>query len=451
MSRSQHPFENRHEAESLRTKARYFAETGQSTQAHAFYSRLLASSPVDHEALNYLAVHARAEGDVRTACVLLQRAVEAHPSDVVAWRNLGICLLEAGDVTRSVAAWDQAIQLEPSHATSHLQRAHALEREGRHRDAAITYLRAIAEARRTGMWVSDATTPPGLRPLVQHAVNKVRGANRQLLASLMDPLIARYGREAMRRVAAMASNYVGDVKIRPADSRQRPTFLYFPGLPETPFLPRHLFDWYASLEEAAPSIAAEALDLLQRNARFEPFLGERSGATGTSYLAGRGTQVPRWDAHFFWRHGVRYERNCAAAPLTARQLDRLPLGRVPDHGPECLFSVLGPGSEIQPHTGVTNTRIVTHLPLIVPEHCALRVAGTVHTWQPGRCVSFDDTFEHEAWNRSAETRVVLLFDTWNPHLDEAERDAVARIVVAISGFNREAWETPFDGIHSEHT
>jgi aspartate beta-hydroxylase len=86
---------------------------------------------------------------------------------------------------------------------------------------------------------------------------------------------------------------------------------------------------------------------------------------------------------------------------------------------------------------VTNTRLVTHLPLIVPSDCALRVGGEVHAWQKGRCVTFDDTFEHEAWNRSEHTRVVLILDCWNPDLTEVERAAVTDLVVAIGEFNRE--------------
>jgi aspartate beta-hydroxylase len=107
--------------------------------------------------------------------------------------------------------------------------------------------------------------------------------------------------------------------------------------------------------------------------------------------------------------------------------------------------VLRPGSHILPHRGVTNTRLVTHLPLIVPADCALRVGGEVHAWQEGRCVTFDDTFEHEAWNRSGDTRVVLILDSWNPDLDEAERVAVADLVGAIGDFNRECQLSPDAG------
>lgn len=116
-------------------------------------------------------------------------------------------------------------------------------------------------------------------------------------------------------------------------------------------------------------------------------------------------------------------------------LDSLPLTRIRDHAPETLFSVLSPGTHILPHTGVTNVRLVTHLPLIVPPDCALRVGGQTHVWQEGRCVTFDDTFEHEAWNRSNETRVVLILDSWNPDLTVAECAAVTELIGAIGDFN----------------
>lgn len=436
------PFEGSTSTGAIREAARGAVEAGDRRRALAVYERLLDVDPHDAEALNYLAMVSGEQGNLPEALALLERAAAAHPSDATTWRNLGMCALAAGNPSSAVSAFDKTTALEPSHAAGHLQRGLALERCGRTGDAAASYLRALAEARRIGQWLGDDTTPPGLRTLVQHAVAQVRAANRELLAGLMAPLLARHGPDAMRRVGRMVANYVGDVPERPKDPRQRPTFLYFPGLPATPYLERGLFEWYEALEEATAGIRDEASALLADGERFEAFLGEPSPGAGPSYLAGSGSQRPRWDAHFFWRHGRRYDANCSKAPFTAAQLERLPLGKVPGHGPECLFSILGPGSEIQRHTGVTNTRVVTHLPLIVPSDCAIRVGGVVHAWAPGRCVSFDDTFEHEAWNRSDQTRVILLFDTWNPHLDEAERDAVSQVVTAISAFNARAWEHP---------
>jgi aspartate beta-hydroxylase len=117
-------------------------------------------------------------------------------------------------------------------------------------------------------------------------------------------------------------------------------------------------------------------------------------------------------------------------------LDRLPLVHVREHGPEVLYSVFTPGTHLLPHRGVTNTRLVGHLPLIVPENCALNVGGEVHHWQPGKVVVFDDTYEHEAWNRSQQTRVVMIFDVWHPGLTEVERLAVAELVGAIGDFRK---------------
>ena len=112
----------------------------------------------------------------------------------------------------------------------------------------------------------------------------------------------------------------------------------------------------------------------------------------------------------------------------------MPLSRVPGHGPEALFSVFAPGTHLLPHRGVTNTRLVGHLPLVVPADCALRVGDRLHVWREGEVVVFDDTYEHEAWNRSDETRVVLIFDIWNPHLTPAECEALAALVPAIGEF-----------------
>ena len=103
-----------------------------------------------------------------------------------------------------------------------------------------------------------------------------------------------------------------------------------------------------------------------------------------------------------------------------------------------MFSVLEAGTHILPHRGVTNTRVVCHLPLVVPGDCALVVGGQKHEWREGEAVAFDDTYEHEAWNRGTRTRVVLIIDVWNPHLSAAEREAAAALAAAMRDFNQAA-------------
>jgi len=122
-------------------------------------------------------------------------------------------------------------------------------------------------------------------------------------------------------------------------------------------------------------------------------------------------------------------------------LQRLPLCRIKGRTPTALFSLLRPGAHIPPHHGFLNTRLICHLPLIVPPECALRVGNETRAWREGELVIFDDTMEHEAWNRSAEVRVVLLFDIWRPELTDAERSLVAAMLESIDGFGgpRREW------------
>ncbi len=83
-----------------------------------------------------------------------------------------------------------------------------------------------------------------------------------------------------------------------------------------------------------------------------------------------------------------------------------------------------------------NGQQVLHLPLVVPRDCALNLVDRgEHRWEEGRLVMFDDTYLHEAWNRSDQTRIVLLMDCWNPYLSGVERQAVKRLVETISGIN----------------
>lgn len=102
--------------------------------------------------------------------------------------------------------------------------------------------------------------------------------------------------------------------------------------------------------------------------------------------------------------------------------------------PNAFFSALAPKTRIPPHNGECNARLVAHLPLIVPENCAIRVGFEERQWQVGEIIVFDDTIEHEAWNLSDELRVVLIFDVWNPLLSESERKMVNAMAQASREF-----------------
>ena len=93
-----------------------------------------------------------------------------------------------------------------------------------------------------------------------------------------------------------------------------------------------------------------------------------------------------------------------------------------------MFSALNPGCVIKPHCGPWNANLTIHLPLIVPQgDCALRVGGEARRWKEGECLVFDDSFEHEAWNRTEVTRLILLVDIWHPDLTAEEAQVMQSI------------------------
>jgi len=241
-------------------------------------------------------------------------------------------------------------------------------------------------------------------------------------------LIQRYGHASLERVNAAIRIYAGEQQPHYPDPRQRPTFFFVPNVPPCAYFDRRLFSWIPEYEEHCDDIKRDLQALMPSSRGRERVF--HNDTLENANLRGYGS-APSWNGYYFFRHGERREDNCAACPTTAQALDAIDLIRVRDHGPEVLFSVFTPGTHLLPHRGVTNARAVSHLPLTVPGDCALKVGGEEHVWREGRTVIFDDTYEHEAWNRSREVRVVLIADVWNPHLSEVERAAIADVIIAI--------------------
>jgi len=419
-------------------------QRGDMAVAEQAFEQLLESLPDDAEALQFLATRQLGRGDAERAIELLLAAHRAQPQDAAILHRLGEVQMLAGDAEAAADSLRKGLQVAPGMFVARLRLGVALEQQGRRHEAMLAYVGAIDVAQAQGRWLDDATTAPGLRDAVKHAVRYVAAGRRELFDAVIEPLRQRYGRSELIRVDQCLAIYLGEQAAVLPDPRQRPKFLYFPGIPSRTFYPRGRFPAHARLEAATDAIREELRAVLSHaQDDLVPFLGTNSSELAATHLRGSsGTREAAWDAFFFYRHGVRHDMQHARCPHTSAVLDSMPLVRIRDHAPETLYSVLRPGTHILPHRGVTNTRLVTHLPLIVPPDCALRVGGETHVWEEGRCITFDDTFEHEAWNHSAQTRVVLIVDSWNPDLSEAERAAVADLVAAIGDFNREGGTAP---------
>ena len=417
--------------------ARHLADSGSILEAEQAFLEILREAPGETDALNFVAICAHERGRYAQALALIERARGVRGDDPVTLTNLGVTNAALGRLDQSIEALRAALKLAPDLFVARLRLAEVLERAGRANDALPMYFGAIFAAQGAGQWLSDETTAVGLRPLVLHAMRTVAAGRRQLFANLLAPLRERHGAAALARVEKCLAVYLTELPANYPDPKQRPKFLYFPDLPTKKYYEAELFPWYAALEAKMLAIREEMLAVLAADNGFEPFLGHFDSDELEGHLA-NAIGPPVWNAFFFFRHGVRHEENHRRCPQTSAALESVPLCHVRDHSPEVCYSVLTAGSHILPHHGVTNTRLVTHLPLVVPEDCALVVGGESHGWEEGRCFTFDDTFEHEAWNRSGRTRVVMLMDVWNPHLTEIEREALTTLVPAIGDFNHAA-------------
>jgi beta-hydroxylase len=119
----------------------------------------------------------------------------------------------------------------------------------------------------------------------------------------------------------------------------------------------------------------------------------------------------RWKTYFFCAYGINADGNRARCPETSRIIDAIPGMKT------AFFSILGPGKHIPPHRGPFKGVIRYHLGLIVPEpraRCRIRVGTEVRHWDEGKGLMFDDTYEHEVWNDTRGTRVVLFLDVVRP-------------------------------------
>ena len=422
--------------ETCRAIARQHAQRGELDAAEKFFLSLLERQPQDVEALMFVADRQSARGEHAVAIRQLHMAVEVQQNEPALWVQLASAQLATGDFSAAAVNFQRGLSLAPRMFVARLQLGMAQEQLGQSHEALKAYFMAIESARALGRWLDDATTAPALRHLVKYAVNYANAGRHNLFRRALEPLRERYGNDELTRVQRALSIYFFEQPANIPDPRQKPKFLYFPDIASQPYYPRKHFPWLEALEAANSTVRDELRAVLAQEQSLEAFLGHTAAPAGQSMLRSSNVQEPAWDAYFFYRHGVRYDEHCARCPQTTALLDALPLVRIRDHAPETLFSVLSPGTHILPHSGVTNTRLVTHLPLIVPPDCAIRVGGEEHVWQEGRCVTFDDTYEHEAWNRSEQRRVVLILDSWHPDLSEAERAAVTDLVEAIGDFNQ---------------
>jgi aspartate beta-hydroxylase len=291
--------------------------------------------------------------------------------------------------------------------------------------------RVAAAAWRTAMQALPRFLPPALKPVMDHAKAVVDANDAELEAFLETRLAAVRDRHA--GAATGRFDRCRDVLLRKRRVyRPAPSFMYMPQLPAIEFYDRADFPWLDRLEAATADIRAELVQVLAGGPEaLEPYVSVE-GVPQDRWQELNNSR--RWGVFYLWKAGEPVAGNLARCPKTAAALAGWPQCELLGTAPSVVFSILDAKTRIPPHVGVNNARLIVHLPLIVPPGCGFRVGAETRSWEPGQAFVFDDTIEHEAWNDSDQPRAVLILDTWNPYLTEAERDLVTELTAGVGDY-----------------
>jgi aspartate beta-hydroxylase len=393
------------------------AAAGRAGESDQILVALAQRAPNHPAVLNELGIRMLDRREAVQAHALFERATRIDPSHPSLWANLASSLKALGRRPEEMDAIQRALELNPRHLSALLQKGAALEDAGDAQNAARTYQNAIA-------CIPPGTEPaPHLRGALSRARLLVENDAAALSAALEAPLAAireRHGGGAQPRVDACIEALMGKRSIY----HSQPTWMYFPQLPAIEFFERADFPWLDALEGASEQIRAELMRVLVADRDgLQPYIDFPPDMPLDQFRELNRSR--KWSAYFLWNQSLADPGHIARCPVTARVLEEsVPRPRIAERAPTAFFSILDANTRIPPHTGVTNTRLTVHLPLIVPPGCGFRVGGTTREWVPDRAWVFDDTIEHEAWNNSDVPRAILIFDIWNPLLTVAEREMI---------------------------
>lgn len=371
---------------------------------------------------NRLGIAALQAGDPRAAADHFTAAVAADPLSGALQRNLASAWRALGDEAGELAALDAALAIDRRDLMAWIRKAERHEA----RDEKGAALAAWSAAVALGGQLDPV--PPPLAQLLEQGRKFIAGATDAMFAAAsqaVEGMGDALDETGARRGAAFVASALGRRRIYQNECAG----IYYPFLPADEFFDRRHFPWLEALEAQTDTIRAELAALLaDPGEALRPYVRMEGGTPDSIWtpLDGR----LDWGACFLWEYGAPNQPVLDRCPATAAALATVPGAHIPGRAPSAFFSMLRPRTRIPPHTGVTNTRAIVHLPLIVPPGCGFRVGGETRAWEEGRAFVFDDTIEHEAWNDSDDLRAVLIFDVWNPHLSAGERALLLRYFAA---------------------
>jgi len=236
--------------------------------------------------------------------------------------------------------------------------------------------------------------------------------DKQKLAALLSEAKKKYSPSALERLEETFAMAAGEKPlVGPEDPSQEGTTFFFPDLTAKPWHDPKDFPIIAKLEASWEAIRDELKYALDNKRGFQHYVRR-----ATDQQNDPNSEVPKeWKALYLKEHAEEFPENRAMCPEATRIIAEEP--RVENY---VIFSALDPGGHIAPHHATYNWTFNVHLGLIVPDNCALRVKDEARSWEEGKCLVFDGSFEHEAWNRGDFTRFILLIAIYHPDLTEIE-------------------------------
>ncbi len=396
---------------------------GNAREAIRLLEAVIAADKGHAGALMMLAQVALSGGDRVRATGLIESTIESNPDLAEPWYRLGVLQWTDGLLADAEQSFSKAVSLQPGHAAAWLKLGSARLASNQNEAAAVAFQQALLLQPRLRSAEADTRLPESVRGEIGNANRTLRRHYQEMSSQVIARTRQRFPEASLERFIEAFQILQGEKDKRYCDPLQRPAFLLFPDMPAKPWFEREEFEWVEGIEAATPRIRDELGNLLAERAGFQPYIrGIAPGKDAISYSKEDFTSLAdsqAWNSFHLNNAGVIKE-NAERCPQTMAALDSLPLAQARDYMPEIFFSVLQPGAHIIPHYGQMNIRLTVHLGLIIPDGCGLRAGEETRKWVEGQLLIFDDSFEHEAWNRGDSDRVVLIFETWNPDLSEAE-------------------------------
>jgi tetratricopeptide (TPR) repeat protein len=402
-----------------------FVQDGRLADANAVLANVLSRNPGYLDARALLGAVTFRQQRYADAVAAFQVCIAANPTHAELHFSLGAALEKAGNLPGAINAFLAACHLDPRNWRACLFAGTALEAVGRRNEAAVVLSLGDEADQAIRTAKENPTLDTEIRQRSALADRVLREHFTRLQARALDDyercaLEAGRARPDLWRVrsAMWTQTHAGPFRYR--TPMQQPSIFYMPDLEALPVTSRERLAWAAAVEKTTEDIRREYLAAVAANVPLAPYVDANTKSPIWQTLRGK----TDWSAlHLF--KGAEERPIARLFPRTLEALQVADVVRVEGGKPiELFFSRLKPGAHIPPHFGAANSRLTVHLPLIVPDDCAIRVGNEVHNWRPGEIFAFDDSFEHEAWNRSATDRVVLIFEAHRPDVQPEERAAM---------------------------